>query len=1413
MGNEDKYITALNGRMLKARQELKIYKDIALSKLTASKIEKESLFIVQEIVFSSKGNPRLKVHNGYVTANKKFVALTDEAVTKPTLVINGKEQIVREDIENYICNVEDQAVKALTDLKIYKDLAFKVVTDEQLKKGFVFKPESIEFSKGGTPRFKIKKGYVTTNKKFVALVNEKANNSFDEINYIDSLPFKYAKAINDLSIYEDSNLTKSLDNKIKENSIFIVKEIIENKNFNSLRIESGYISASSEDLEILSEVFFNNNCSQEKVDLSIVMPVYNVEEYLVPCLESILIENKINLEVIAVNDGATDNSEFILQEFYAKDSRLKIVHKINGGLGAARNTGAKYAKGKYIWFVDSDDIIDKDSINKAINQLNKTGSDFIVTSYTYLVNEKKNKPAYWIRELHKKSENNCNINDRPDVMVNVPAWTKIYRKEFWDKHNLAYPEKVLYEDQVPSIKSYTLSENFDIANFSTIQWRQRSGLVKSITQNHLDYKNLSARFEQGKNCIGILLEKNKASIAQRRALDYLGNKTFTLQNIIFCDQDYWDVLVSGVKYLYEIVSKDDYINYVDAQDKVLYKYILNNNIDAARDFIRLGGMKLIEHKTLRIDQDFYVELPHFGNKNSILEISDFKLSKKQTELITHLERIQLDKNYITITGNAYFALINFEKSENCQFELIIKDRVSKKCLERICSPLSNDVIEKRTQHYFNRYEHSAFSVKIDISEFENWFSSEKLKFGEFDLLIRLTDLNNGRTETAKFQGKSNRTEVAVTNSIILDSKNFMVCKWNTNYGLIFDYRAEPVVVYDKPRILKNSLCLVATRGSNHNFNPQYVQLDNGKDQHKLDLHLRSEDVFEINIPKELLNKSFNHYQLKVFDGQGGSRVIHCANKSLNFKYGQAILKVTHSAGLEIVDISSNFMIKSWILSDNRLIVELSQPLLKNIRSACLSSQKMKFTGRVFAARKKIEFDLSVNNVSDSSKLLNGIFFGGYQIRMFDDQGLELKNIIWFDNNLAINQMQSNELCKVTARIVTNNTSEFLIESKENVTRKGPIWGSSLRNYLLEQDKSKVLKNLVYLQCLRGDQVNDNQLAICNELLKRGGWKVVWGIEDNSVAYPKGTEAVLIGSNDYWNVIRHAKYLCFNHEVPAYLEAGKEQRIIQTYHGHPFKSMGMKRWSAANYTQLQIKESLSIREKWDYLMSPSPAATKMYKDNFPVRAKIIEVGHPRNDILSNFSEDFRQNLRDKIGIKSDKKAILFAPTWRDYSTSDPWSSSVPTFIKPEDLADKLGDEFVVLFRGHPAHGRNGVKNIHHDKVVDVTYWKDVNELLIACDIGVYDYSSIRFDHAVTRKPMVFFVPDKDLYFKHIPPLMDYDQTTPGAQVDTIEKLAIAITQSSINFDWKKDEGYSNFVKLFVPLDDGKATIRFVDQVFK
>jgi glycosyltransferase involved in cell wall biosynthesis len=183
--------------------------------------------------------------------------------------------------------------------------------------------------------------------------------------------------------------------------------------------------------------------------LSIIVPVYNVEEYLPKCIESILNQTLTNYELILVNDGSSDNSGNICDKFAQKDDRIVVIHKENGGLSDARNTGLNIAIGKYIAFVDSDDFIIESAYELMINEAEKYELDLIAGyAFTYIDENRfypKIKKRKFDNAVYIGVEFLCmSINEGSMSMCSV---LNIYRRELITANDLYFKKNLLHEDE------------------------------------------------------------------------------------------------------------------------------------------------------------------------------------------------------------------------------------------------------------------------------------------------------------------------------------------------------------------------------------------------------------------------------------------------------------------------------------------------------------------------------------------------------------------------------------------------------------------------------------------------------------------------------------------------------------------------------------------------------------------------------------------------------------------------------------------------------------------------------------------------------------------------------------------------------------------------------------------------------
>jgi CDP-glycerol glycerophosphotransferase len=235
------------------------------------------------------------------------------------------------------------------------------------------------------------------------------------------------------------------------------------------------------------------------------------------------------------------------------------------------------------------------------------------------------------------------------------------------------------------------------------------------------------------------------------------------------------------------------------------------------------------------------------------------------------------------------------------------------------------------------------------------------------------------------------------------------------------------------------------------------------------------------------------------------------------------------------------------------------------------------------------------------------------------------------------------------------------------------------------------------------------------------------------------------------------------------------------------------------------------------VSPASYATPALLEAFfthkaASRVTVIEAGYPRNDILlSGEGTKVRDRVRAALGIGEGQKAVLYAPTFRDYLSRDGMTAEVGDFLDPLAAAEALGPDCVLLVRGHAFNARGNAERVRGENVRDVTYYHDVMDLCLASDAAILDYSSLRFDYALMRKPMVFLVPDKESYHALRPAIMPYDPTAPGPHVRSTEE-AVGALRDLDGVARRYRSAVETLISTYMELEDGHASERVVDAVF-
>ena len=238
-----------------------------------------------------------------------------------------------------------------------------------------------------------------------------------------------------------------------------------------------------------------------KLKISIIVPVYNTERYIGQCLDSVLGQSFNNYEIVCVNDGSTDGSLSILEEYKNKDKRVRIITTENAGLSAARNTGVRSAMGEYICYLDSDDMLEDGALDRMSDAIDDGYADVIGYNARLMydsehIKEVYNKDAYYIRK-----GNYSDITEGSQLFASMmennefieTAWLMLIKREYLEKKEITFYEGILHEDVLYAIQCYldaNKAKYVEDINY-VYRIRENSIMTKSVTSKNIYSKLVS----------------------------------------------------------------------------------------------------------------------------------------------------------------------------------------------------------------------------------------------------------------------------------------------------------------------------------------------------------------------------------------------------------------------------------------------------------------------------------------------------------------------------------------------------------------------------------------------------------------------------------------------------------------------------------------------------------------------------------------------------------------------------------------------------------------------------------------------------------------------------------------------------------------------------------------------------------
>lgn len=365
---------------------------------------------------------------------------------------------------------------------------------------------------------------------------------------------------------------------------------------------------------------------------------------------------------------------------------------------------------------------------------------------------------------------------------------------------------------------------------------------------------------------------------------------------------------------------------------------------------------------------------------------------------------------------------------------------------------------------------------------------------------------------------------------------------------------------------------------------------------------------------------------------------------------------------------------------------------------------------------------------------------------------------------------------------------------------------------------KTEKDCVIFASFNGKSYCDSPKAIYNYLKENNRHlQFVWAfsdVEKYAFLQDERTKVVKFGSKQFFKCLKKSKYWVFNSMIYDYVKPTDEQVYVQCWHGTPLKKIGCDLKytdNAMNSIEEVRKKYKTDAEKFKYLIAPSDFAAEKFKTCWDLKAlnrenAVVTTGYPRNDFLKKFTSADVLKIKKSLNIALDKKVVLYAPTWRDNEhNEDGYSFSLP--VNFDELQKSLSDEYVILFRAHYLVASVFDFEKYRGFVYNVSDYDDINELYVVSDLLITDYSSVFFDYANLKRPILFYMYDLEKYRDEIRGFYIGLDELPGKIIEDEKLLCNEIRNCVNNFEYSKK--YELFNQKFNSLDDGNASSRVAE----
>ena len=1109
-----------------------------------------------------------------------------------------------------------------------------------------------------------------------------------------------------------------------------------------------------------------------------VVPIYNVREFLPDCLDS-LAEQTLGaegLQVVLVDDGSTDGSSQIADDYARRYENFEVHHIENGGLGHARNYGVRFADATYVCFADSDDVILPYAYEEMYELGEKNGTDLVVGDVVRF-NSKKEYASLTQRRAFKDAVELMHITTHPNLINDTTAWNKLFRKSFYDKNSLFWAEGIKYEDIPVTIPAHYLANGVSYLNKVIYKWRSRDNSAQSITQQRVsDPRNFLDRMTV-LSMVDEFFERQGLDETQRLVKDVHWLKVdlaLYVNDCLSAPAEYCERVVNAVADRLKTIDPRAF-DELDAIDRIKYRAVALRDVDKLIEVLRFRkrGMKTLSVRRDARSGRWYGNFPFAWCDRALMDMTN-ELSR--SGLRQRILSVSLDEvRGLMVTGRAFSPYVGeFRRSKITQgARLIDRDR------HEICDVTISPVAAKKPirvdlsrdyRRVVPRWRrHARYECAIPLEALSS------LACGEYKILLShsVGDLTfDPRPLTSPVKGEGPRPW-----SLLHDGRKYSV-GYDPNYDLVISVSEADSLVSDVS--CENGRVLLAARGGD-------VAIDCASLEHGV--------VQQIGL--DLPDVAPRYLEL-------GDDVL-----SLRPNKGGGISLCLHPSG---------FLAESFGVEGDHLL-RFCLRALGGRRFAAI--ERASFEGGSFGA----SVEASVRDVRVEGEAISTL---EVCLDLADPRATALMRrdvyelVLWARDSsggvqrcrvcsASVKRPEKGNTCAhggyrywLGVRGLTPTVSVSVVEPwYEKGRRRKRVSGALL--YPLFR-MLPICSKTVVLESYWATKTDCNPYALYRWLdAHHPEYDCVIPVVDVRMPIEGGGRKVRYNSLAYRYELARARYFVNNVNFPLWHKKRAGQVEVQTMHGTPLKTLGLDVKSDFP-TEKSVEDFLYKCRRWDYLVVQGKACEDITRSCYRYEGAYLETGYPRNDEL--FEGNNPKNisaLKESLGLDPNKKLVLYAPTWRIKNRFD-------LELDLARMCDELGDEYQIALRVHHLSSAGVDRSSLDSRIVDLTFAKSISELYLVTDVLITDYSSVMFDYATLRRPMLFYPYDLEDYRDNLRGFnIDLESEAPGPLLFSTDDVIESIKNLDETVANNQDR-YNAFVEKYIEFERGEASSAIYDRVF-